>query len=455
MTNDSDGPRPKSFDFVVLGGGSGGIAAARRAAQHGARVALVESGRLGGTCVNVGCVPKKIMWHAAQIAETLGEADGYGFSIDGWRHDWAMLRARRENYIRRLNGIYSDNLEASGVTVIDGRGVLISAHDVEVGDHRIHGDRLLLAQGGKPRALEVPGADLAIDSDSFFALGRCPRSVVVVGGGYIAVELAGVLQTLGAKVHMLVRGDALLREFDEMLGAGVADALRNAGVDVRFGTHAQSLERTGADIRVQVDDGSELQVESVLAAIGREPNTRDCGLEEVGVVLDPAGHVSVDDWQQTSLEHVYAVGDVTGRAPLTPVAIAAGRRLADRLIDGQEERRLDYENIPTVVFSHPPIGTVGMTEDEARRRHGNAVRVYHSHFRALYYGVLDHKLESRMKLVCVGPEERVVGVHVIGAGADEMLQGFAVAVRMGATKRDFDDTVAIHPTSAEELVTMR
>jgi len=443
------------FDLIVLGGGSGGIAAARRAAQYGARVALIESGLLGGTCVNVGCVPKKIMWHAAQIAEMLAEAAGYGFDIAGWSHHWARLRERRDAYIRRLNGIYLHNLEASGVTLIRGRGVLQSARAIEVEGRLLQAPRLLIATGGRPRPLPIPGAQLAINSDGFFALDHCPRSVAVVGSGYIAVELAGVLQALGAKVHLLVRSGQLLRSFDAMLSETLAQALTQSGVDVRFQTQLTGLTDAGAGLQAQLDDGSVLTVDTVLTAIGRDPNTADCGLGAAGVALDDNGDIAVDDWQQSSVPNIFAVGDVTGRMELTPVAIAAGRRLADRLYGDQADCRLHYENIPSVVFSHPPIGTVGLSEAEARKQYGDAVKIYQSRFKSLYYSVLDHPVETRMKLVCVGADEKVVGLHVIGMGADELLQGFAVAVRMGATKRDFDDTVAIHPTSAEELVTMR
>lgn len=444
----------ETFDLVVLGGGSGGIATARRAAQYGARVALVEAGLLGGTCVNVGCVPKKIMWHAAQIADTLRECEGYGFDLDDWSHDWARLRARREAYIRRLNDIYRKNLETSGVTLIRGHGQLQTAHVIEVDGRRVQAQRLLIATGGRPRPLQIPGAGLAIDSDGFFALDHCPRSVAVIGSGYIAVELAGVLQALGARVHLLVRSGRLLRSFDAMLGESLVESLTQTGVDVRFHTQATALSRAGKELELQLDDGSTLIVDTVLSAVGRDPNTAQCGLETAGVALDKGGHIEVDDWQQSSVPNIFAVGDVCGRVDLTPVAIAAGRRLADRLYGGQADRRLDYGNIPSVVFSHPPIGTVGLSEADARRQHGDAVKIYQGRFKPLYYGVLDHAVETRMKLICVGADEKVIGLHVIGMGADELLQGFAVAVRMGATKRDFDDTVAIHPTSAEELVTM-
>lgn len=444
------------YDLLVLGGGSGGVAAARRAAQHGARVALIEAGRLGGTCVNVGCVPKKLMWHAAHIAETLHDAAGYGFDLGGYSHDWPRLRARREAYIARLNGIYRDNLLGNCVTLVDGYGRLVSAQEIEVGGRRLRGERLLIATGSQPQRPDIPGAELGIDSNGFFALDHCPRRVVVVGAGYIAVELAGVLRGLGAEVTVLVRGTRLLGSFDAMLSEALLAALQAQGVSLRFGAQVAQLARSADEGIATLNDGSCIAHDCLIWATGRRARSEGIGLREAGVALDEHGHVVVDPWQATSLAPVFAVGDVTGRAALTPVAIAAGRRLADRLYGGQAGRRLDYTNIPTVVFSHPPIGTVGLTEAEARRQHGDAaIRIYETRFKALYYGVLDVKRETRMKLVCAGAEERVVGLHAIGEGVDELLQGFAVAIRMGATKRDFDDTVAIHPTSAEELVTMK
>lgn len=447
------------FDLVVLGGGSGGIAAARRAASHGARVALVESARLGGTCVNVGCVPKKVMWHASQIAEMLHDAPGYGFpetvanATAG--HDWAFLRERRERYIQRLNGIYAANLDKDGVALVRAHGELAGPREIRAGSWRLHAARILIATGGSPASLPVPGAELAIDSNGFFALSACPRRVVIVGAGYIAVELAGVLRGLGAEVDVLVRGDRLLRRFDTMVSEALLAACTDSGIRVHFRARVKAIAKGAGGLDATLDDGKKLAVDCVLLATGRVPRTADCGLEAAGVALGPKGHVVVDAWQETNVAGIAAVGDVTPAPELTPVAIAAGRRWADRVFGGMQDRRLDYENVPSVVFTHPPIGTVGLTEDAARARFGADVKVYTSRFRALYYGVLEHKRESRVKLVCTGPEERVVGVHVVGMGADELLQGFAVAVRMGATKRDFDDTVAIHPTSAEELVTLR
>ncbi|GAC1624016.1 MAG: glutathione-disulfide reductase [Nevskia sp.] len=445
------------YDLLVLGGGSGGVAAARRAAQHGARVALIESDRLGGTCVNVGCVPKKLMWNAAHIAETLHEAGGYGFDIPAFTHDWPRLRARREAYIARLNGIYRENLDSHHVTLVEGRGRLVSRHEIDVGGRRLRGERLLIAAGGQPQRPDIPGAALGIDSNGFFALDHCPRRVVVVGAGYIAVELAGMLQALGAEVTLIVRGPRLLTHFDAMLGEALLAALQAQGVVVRLGAQVAQLDRgDGGMLSATLASGDALATDCLLWATGRRANSEGIGLREAGVALDQDGHILVDDWQATSVDNIYAIGDITGRVALTPVAIAAGRRLSDRLYNAQPDRRLDYTNVPSVVFSHPPVGTVGLTEAAARAQHGEAaVKIYESRFKALYYGVLDIKRETRMKLVCVGPEERIVGLHAIGEGVDELLQGFAVAVKMGATKRDFDDTVAIHPTSAEEFVTMK
>lgn len=443
-------------DYAVLGGGSGGIASARRAAQYGARVVLIEPARLGGTCVNVGCVPKKLMWHAAQLAGSLAEAEGYGFAVGPHRHDWTRLVERREAYVRRLNGIYRDGLNKDGVQVLEGFGRLLPDGTVASGETRIAARHVLIATGGRPQLPAVPGVELGIDSNGFFALTERPAAVVVVGGGYIAVELAGVLRALGSAVTLIVRGERLLGSFDSMLGDELRAAFDHHGVKLRFGSQIAAIERADAGLRIRLDDGQLLRSDSLIWATGRQASTAGLGLDEAGIALDRQGNVVVDEWQDTTRPNVHAVGDVCGRVALTPVAIAAGRRLSDRLFGGKADRKLDYSNVPSVVFSHPPIGSVGISEAQAIERHGNAaVKVYRTRFKALYYGLLEVKQDTAMKLVCVGPDERVVGVHVIGAGADEMVQGFAVAVRMGATKRDFDDTVAIHPTSAEELVTMR
>lgn len=443
------------FDYVVIGGGSGGVATARRAAEYGAKVALVESGRLGGTCVNVGCVPKKVMWYAADLASKFHDAPGYGFEFAPPTFDWGVLKSRRDTYIERLNGIYASLLEKSGVTVVRGYGRFIDARTVEVDGRSLSAPHITVATGGRPVFPDTPGADLGISSDGFFTLDHQPRRVAVVGSGYIAVELAGVFRALGSQVAVLARGDRLLRPFDAMLREELATRMTDDGVDIRY--HSQPLAVTRqADGSLLVDCGAagNVEVDCVLWAIGRRANTAGLNLAAADVKVNEDGTVPVDAFQNTNAAGVYAIGDITGAAELTPVAIAAGRRLAARLFLNQPESKLDYSNIPTVVFSHPTIGTVGLSEEQARAQHDD-VKVYATRFTPMYFAITEHKPKTAMKLVCAGPDERVVGVHVIGEGADEMLQGFAVALKMGATKQDFDDTVAIHPTSAEELVTLR
>ncbi len=445
------------FDFIVIGGGSGGIAAARRAAAHGARTALIESARIGGTCVNVGCVPKKVMWHAAHFAEALRDAPDYGFDLTRDGFDWNRLKTRRDRYIQRLNGIYDRNLEVSGVARFHGHGRFVSANRVAVDNTTLEAPHVLVSTGGFPAVPDLPGSDLGITSDGFFELEEQPRRVLVVGAGYIATELAGVLHGLGSEVTMLLRKEQLLRGFDSTLRETVMEEMQAAGISILTCVHLAEIRRQEDGLAVASRDGMTISgFDCLLWAVGRAPNTRSLGLEAAGVTLDDAGFIPTDEYQDTNVAGIHAVGDVTGRAALTPVAIAAGRRLADRLFGGVEGSRLDYENIPSVVFSHPPIGTVGLTEDEARERYGHdGIKVYQSRFTNLYYGVASRRSPSVVKLVTAGADERVVGCHMVGDAADEVIQGFAVAVKMGARKRDLDNTVAIHPTAAEELVTLR
>ena len=447
----------ENFDYLVVGGGSGGLASARRAAEYGARVALIEAAELGGTCVNVGCVPKKVMWNAAEIADALRSAAGYGFDVELRAHDFAGLRQRREAYIERMRGNYQRNLAKDRVEVIRGRGALLSPDRVQVGERLLSAKHVLIATGGAPTMPDVPGAELGLSSDGFFALTSLPRSALIVGAGYIAVELAGVLRGLGCEVTLAIRNERPLRGFDVMLGDALREALENSGVHVRLSSTVESVTQSSNGERIaHLEGGTTLPpVAALFWSIGRHANTAGLGLGAASVRTDSDGHIVVDDWQNTSTPGVYAIGDVTGRATLTPVAIAAGRRLSDRLFGGKPEAKLDYHDIPSVVFSHPPIGSVGLSEADARALHGDAVRIYSTRFTNMFYAVTEHKALTHMKLVCVGPEERVVGVHVIGRGADEMIQGFAVAVKLRATKADFDRTVAIHPTASEELVTMR
>ncbi len=446
----------KHYDLIAIGAGSGGLSVAERAASYGARCAVIESGRLGGTCVNVGCVPKKVMWFGAGFAHALDAARGYGFDLDVRGHDWAALKRKRDGYVRGISDWYGGYLERAGITLLRGHARFEDAHRLRVGSEELSADHIVIATGGHPVVPAIPGAEHGITSDGFFELERLPRRVAVVGAGYIAVELAGMLRALGAEVSLLLRHGEALRGFDALLREALMDAMRLDGIALRSHTRVERVERLAdGALRVARSGGEALEVDCLLWAVGRVPNTAGLNLAAAGVPIAHDGTVPTDAFQATPVPGVYAIGDITGRAPLTPVAIAAGRRLADRLFGGMAERKLDYDNIPTVIFSHPPIGTVGLSEDQARAAHGDAVKVYTARFTPMVHAFTEHPRETAMKLVCVGADEKVLGVHVIGEGADEMLQGFAVAVRMGANKRDLDDTVAIHPSSAEELVTMR
>jgi glutathione reductase (NADPH) len=446
----------KHYDIIALGGGSGGVASARRAAEYGAKALVIESGRLGGTCVNVGCVPKKVMWHGASIAHTLDDAQGYGFSIDNWQFDWHRLKQDRDAYIQRLNDTYARLLENSEVDLVRGYGRFVDQHTVEVNGEHFSADHIVIATGGQPVLPDIPGAQLGISSDGFFELEHRPQRVTVVGSGYIAVELAGMFKALGSEVTMLLRKQHLLRSFDVMLREELMEQMQDSGIKMLTNTQAQKItQQADGSLAIECDQGNTLlHTDTLLWAIGREPNTAGLKLTAAGIESNK-GYIPTDAYQNTNTPGIYAIGDITGQAELTPVAIAAGRRLAARLFLKQAESKLDYDNIPTVVFSHPPIATVGLTEDQARAQYGQAVKIYQTRFTTMYHGFTPHKAKTGMKLICVGPEEKVVGCHIIGLGADEMLQGFAVAIKMGATKADFDNTVAIHPTSAEELVTLR
>lgn len=450
-----------SLDYVVLGGGSGGLASARRAARHGAKVALVEAGDLGGTCVNVGCVPKKISWNAAELARSLADAGDYGFA-SSFSFDFPAFKRKRDAYVERLRGIYRRNLENDGVTLIEGFGRLVTPRELAVvsagkGEQRLSAGAILIATGGRPLVPSVPGAELGETSDDFFAWTELPESVAIVGAGYVAVELAGVLSALGAKVTLCLRGEGPLRSFDASITSVLSDEMSRSGIQLVPNFTCSSLTKGEGGLELRGASGQAIGgFERVVWAIGRQPATRNIGLETLGVALDQDGHLVVDSQQESNVPGVFALGDVTGRMPLTPVAIAAGRRLADRLFGGQADAKLDYDDIPSVVFSHPPLATVGLTEAEARARHGDdLVRTYQTRFTDMYSGLLEQRPATVMKLVTLLPSERVIGIHLVGRGVDEIIQGFAVAVRMGATKADLDRTVAVHPTAAEELVTLR
>jgi glutathione reductase (NADPH) len=445
------------YDLIAIGAGSGGLSAAERAAEYGAKTAVIESKKLGGTCVNVGCVPKKVMWFGAHLAEALHDMPAYGLDVKLKGFDWTKLVESREKYIKGINDWYGNYLKDSKIDHIQGFASFVDAKTLQVGDQTYTADHIVVSPGGYPTVPDVPGAEHGITSDGFFELTSQPKRVVVVGAGYIAVELAGVLNGLGSEVNMLLRRDHFLGSFDAMLRDTLMEEMSNAGVNLMTRINVQSVEQqSDKRLTIQCDNGVCLKdVDQLIWAIGRTPNTKDLNLSAANIEMDKRGFIPTDEFQNTNVSNVYALGDATGRAPLTPVAIAAGRRLSDRLFNNQTDRKLDYENIPTVMFSHPPIGTIGLTEQQARDQHGDAVKTYQTSFTAMYHAIAGHPQQTAMKLICVGAEEKVVGCHIIGMGADEMLQGFSVAIKMGATKKDFDNTVAIHPTSSEELVTMR
>jgi glutathione reductase (NADPH) len=440
----------------VIGGGSGGLACAQRAARHGARVAVAEPGQLGGTCVNVGCVPKKIMYHAADVAHALVDAADFGFTVGRSRHDWAALKSRRDAYVERLRGIYRENLDRSGAQLFRARARIAAPGRVAIGDDVHEARHVVVATGGRPLVPDIPGAGHGLTSDGFFELERMPARVAIVGSGYVAAELSGVFAALGSRVTLAVRYDHVLRSFDRMLSTRLMAAMQEDGIEIVHYAVPTALEPAPEGHRIRLAGGAALgPFDAVIWAVGRVPNTGGLGLREAGVTIGEDGEVATDLRQDTNVDGIHAIGDVTGRMQLTPVAIAAGRRLADRLFGGDPARHLDYHMVPTVVFSHPPIGTVGLSEEDARAAFGDGVEVFSHDFMPLYHGITQRRRRAEVKLVCTGRERRIVGLHAIGMGADELLQGFAVALRLGATKRDFDDTVAIHPTSAEELVTLR
>ncbi|KAF3993708.1 hypothetical protein FT662_00421 [Candidozyma haemuli var. vulneris] len=479
----------KHYDYLVIGGGSGGTASARRAASYGAKVLLVESNykKLGGTCVNVGCVPKKVMWYAADMAHKKEQLKAYGLSDSSSKvqygdFDWSTFKNKRDAYVKRLNGIYERNLEKENVEYIYGFAQFVDdsgkvevtlSEDQEVKflskEHKKHekflftADKVLVATGGQAVIPEVEGAELGINSDGFFQLEKQPKSVAIVGAGYIGVELAGVFQSLGTKTHMVIRGETVLRHFDEIIQNTITNHyVDRLGVNIiKSSGSVTKVEKHGDLKRVHLGNGEVLEVEEVIWTVGRKSLT-GLGLEHVNVKTKENGQIAVNDYQESSNPNIFSLGDVTGGVELTPVAIAAGRKLCNRLFSGQEKfanDKLDYNNIPSVVFAHPEVGSIGLSTAKAIEKYGEEnIKTYNSKFNPMQYAMMEHeeeKVPCVYRIVCAGPEEKVVGLHIVGDSSGEMLQGFGVAVKMGATKADFDNCVAIHPTSAEELVTMR
>lgn len=448
----------KDFDIIAIGGGSGGIGAMNRAGEHGAKAAVVEGQKLGGTCVNKGCVPKKIMWYGAQIAESLHKyGPSYGFAVEKSHFDFAQLKKNRDAYIDRARSSYGGSFERNKVQLIPGYASFKDAHTLLVEGQEITAKHIVIATGAKPVWPELPGSELGETSDQVFDWEELPQSVAIVGAGYIAVELAGVLNSLGVQTDLFIRGDRPLRRFDHSIVETLVEEMEKSGIRIHRKMEAESVQKNSdGQLDIHFKDGSSHQAERLIWAIGRTPNLDGLNLEAAGVELTEKGFIKVNEYQETTAPGVYAIGDVTGQMELTPVAIRAGRMLSERLFNGKTDAKVDYSNIPTVIFSHPAIGTVGYSEEDAIKEFGkDQIKVYQSNFASMYSAVSPHREMTRLKLVTLGPEEKIIGLHGIGYGVDEMIQGFAVAIKMGATKADFDATIAIHPTGSEEFVTMR
>ncbi|CAA7625147.1 glutathione-disulfide reductase [Magnetospirillum sp. SS-4] len=441
------------FDLITLGAGSGGVRASRLAAQAGKRVAVVEESRVGGTCVMRGCVPKKLLVYGAHFAQDLADCQGYGWDVEGVAFDWPRLIAAKNAELNRLEGVYQRILRDSGVTLIEGRGTLADAHTVMVGGRSHTADTILIATGGRPSLPDIPGIEHAITSNEALDLMQLPGRVVIVGGGYIAVEFAGIFNALGAAVVQVLRGDTVLRGFDQDIRAALAEEMVRAGIDLRTETQVQSIERNDHGYSLRLTGDETVEADLVLYATGRAPNTAGLGLERAGVALNGKGAVVVDEYSRTSVANIWAVGDVTDRVNLTPVAINEAVAFVRTAFLGMPAA-MDYDAIPSAVFSQPPIATVGLTEAEACRRYGE-IDVYLSRFKPMRNILAGRDERTMMKLLVDRASDRVVGLHMAGADAPEIVQGFAVALKCGATKAQFDATVGIHPTAAEELVTMR
>lgn len=448
----------KEYDYIVIGGGSGGIASANRAAMHGAKVILFEGKEVGGTCVNVGCVPKKVMWYGAQVAETLHRYAGeYGFDVTINKFDFATLKANRQAYIDRIHGSYERGFDSNGVERVYEYARFVDPHTVEVAGERYTAPHILIATGGHALYPNIPGSEYGITSDGFFELDEVPKRTAVIGAGYIAVEVAGVLNALGSDTHLFVRKDHPLRTFDKDIVDVLVDEMAKSGPTLHTHANVTEVVKNADDsLTISFDNGETITVDCLIWTIGRAANTSGFGLEKTGVKLTEKGTIYSDEFENTSVPGIYALGDVTGKLDLTPVAVKAGRQLSERLFNNKADAKLDYTDVATVVFSHPVIGSVGLTEEKAIAKYGEEnITVYKSSFTPMYTALGENRQPSTMKLVTLGEDEKIIGLHGIGYGVDEMIQGFSVAIKMGATKADFDNTVAIHPTGSEEFVTMR
>ncbi|WP_029011999.1 glutathione-disulfide reductase [Niveispirillum irakense] len=443
------------YDLFTIGAGSGGVRASRIASQHGARVAVAEERYYGGTCVNVGCVPKKLLVYAGEYGHAFEDAAGFGWNVEKPTHDWKALIEAKDKEIGRLNGIYRRLLEGAGVTLFDGRATIVDAHTVEVNGQKITAERILVATGGWPELPDQPGArEYGITSNEVFYLPTFPKRVLVAGGGYIALEFASLLKGLGADVTLLYRGHQILRGFDSDVRTFVTEELVKSGINLRLNTIIERIEKSDDCLLATLTDNQAVECDAVIYAIGRKPLTANLGLEQVGVELDKNGAIKVNDQYQTSVPSIYALGDVTNRINLTPVALAEGHVLADRLY-GNNQRDVNYDNIPTAVFSIPPVANVGLTEEQAREKLGKEVDIYRTSFKPMRHQLSGRDQRTMMKLVVDRATQKVIGVHMVGSDTPEMVQAIAIAMNVGATKQDFDRTIGLHPTAAEEFVTMR
>ncbi len=449
----------KKYDAIVIGAGSGGLSFAERAASYGAKCLLIEKAELGGTCVNVGCVPKKIMWNAASLSHMFDDARGYGFSVEEKGFNWQTLKAKSDQYINNITTWYGESyIPGAGIDLLHGAAKFVDNKTIEVNGERYTAERIVIATGGRPALPEnTPGVEYGITSDQFFSMEELPKRVAVVGAGYIAVEFAQVLAALGSEAHLLCRREMVLRNFDGFITDHLKEVL-DKEENLTLHPHSEVSEvvkQEDGSLLVKSGDKS-IEVDLLVWAIGRRYNTDNIGLENTDIEPNEDGSITTDKFQETNVKGVYALGDIIGQFELTPVAIAAARRAADRIYGGMEGRHLEYKNIPSIVFTHPPIGTVGLTEKEAIETYGKeSLKVYTTSFTAMFHSFSDAPVKTAMKMICHGDDEKIVGIHLFGPQVDEMLQGFAVAVNMGATRKDFNDTVALHPTAAEELSTLR
>ena len=453
-----EGKNMREYDIIAIGGGSGGSATMNRAAMHGAKAAVIEGNIIGGTCVNVGCVPKKVMWYGAQVSETLKNyAADYGYTIGETSFDFKTLRKNREAYIERSRQAFSNNFNRNGIDYIEGYARFVDKNTVEVNGEHIRAKHIVIATGSYAFIPNVPGSELGGTSDDVFAWEELPESVSIIGAGYIAVELAGVLHGLGVKTDLFVRKGGPLRGFDQGIVEVLVEEMKKNGQPLHTHKVPQKLEKLdNGDIQIHFEDGTTHTSQKVIWAVGRKANVHQLNLEAAGVELTERGFIQVDEYQNTTTPGIYALGDVSGEKELTPVAVKAGRTLSERLFNGKTDAKMDYELIPTVVFSHPAIGSIGLSQEQAEAKYGaENIKVYESNFAGMYSAITVHRQMTKLKLITLGEEEKIIGLHGIGEGVDEMIQGFAVALKMGATKADFDATVAIHPTASEEFVTMR